>query len=151
MQKHRNTWFILADGAKARILQRRASEPRSFTVIDHEESAEALSPSRELATDRPGRSYESANPSRHAVQWKTDPHEAAKSRFEQKIADLVNRAAEQGLFDALVLVAPPRVLGDVRKALSAQARERLILEEGKDLLGLPEHILTNRLTALLRR
>ena len=37
MQKHRNTWFILADGAKARILQRRASEPRSFTVIDHEE------------------------------------------------------------------------------------------------------------------
>ena len=97
MQKHRNTWFILADGAKARILQRRASEPRSFTVIDHEEFAEALSPSRELATDRPGRSYESANPSRHAVQWKTDPHEAAKSRFEQKIADLVNRAAEQGL------------------------------------------------------
>ena len=44
MQKHRNTWFILADGAKARILQRRASEPRSFTVIDHEESAEALCP-----------------------------------------------------------------------------------------------------------
>jgi hypothetical protein len=39
----------------------------------------------------------------------------------------------------------------VRKALSAQARERLILEEGKDLLGLPENILTNRLTALLRR
>jgi protein required for attachment to host cells len=151
MQKHRTTWFILADGAKARILQRRASEPRNFTVIVDEESGEALSPSRELATDRPGRSYESANPSRHAVQWKTDPHEAAKSHFEQKIANLVNRAAEQGLFDALVLVAPPRVLGDVRKALGAQAKERLIFEEGKDLLNLPEHILTNRLTALLRR
>ena len=151
MQKHRNTWFILADGAKARILQRRASEPRSFAVIVHEESEEAQLPSHELATDRPGRSYESANPSRHAVQWKTDPHEAAKIQFEQRIADLVNRAAEQGLFDALVLVAPPRVLGEVRKALSPQAKELLIVEEGKDLLGLPEHTLTNRLTALLRR
>jgi protein required for attachment to host cells len=151
MQKHRNTWFILADGAKARILQRRASEPRSFAVVVHEESAEAILPSHELTTDRPGRSYESATPSRHAVQWKTDPHEAAKIQFEQRIADLVNRAAEQGLFDALVLVAPPRVLGEVRKALSPQARERLVLEEGKDLLGLPEPTLTNRLTALLRR
>ena len=151
MQKHRNTWFILADGAKARILQRRASEPRSFAVVVTRSSAEALLLSHELATDRPGRAYESATPSRHAVQWKTDPHEAAKIHFEQKIADLVNRAAEQGLFDALVLVAPPRVLGEVRKALSPQAKERLIIEEGKDLLGLPEHALVGRLTALLRR
>ncbi len=151
MQKHRNTWFILADGAKARILQRRASEPRSFAVVVREESAEAQMPSHELTTDRPGRSYESATPSRHAVEWKTDPHEAAKIHFEQKIADLVNRAAEQGLFDALVLVAPPRVLGEVRKALSPQAKELLIAEEGKDLLGLPEQALASRLTALLRR
>jgi protein required for attachment to host cells len=151
MQKHRNTWFILADGAKARILQRRASEPRSFAVVVHEESAEALLPSHELTTDRPGRSYESATPSRHAVQWKTDPQEAEKLRFEQKIADLVNRAAEQGLFDGLVLVAPPRVLGGIRRELSVQAKEHLILEEGKDLLGLPEPLLANRLSSLLRR
>jgi hypothetical protein len=39
----------------------------------------------------------------------------------------------------------------MRQALSAQARERLILEEGKDLLGLPQQTLINRLAALLRR
>jgi len=151
MQRRRNTWFVLADGAKARILQRRAGEPRNFEVIVSEESMDAQSPSHELATDRPGRSYESATPSRHAVQWKTDPQEAAKLRFEQKVADLVNRAAAEGLFDGLVLVAPPRVLGSIRRELSVQAREHLILEEDKDLLGLPESLLANRLAALLRR
>lgn len=93
----------------------------------------------------------SASPSRHAVDGKADPHEAAKLRFEVAIAELVNRAAAWGLFDTLVLVAPPRVLGDIRQALSAQARERLIVEEGKDLLGLPEQMLIKRLTSLLRR
>jgi len=151
MHKRGKIWFVLADGAKARILQRRSSEPRRFEVIDQEESEDARLPSHELASDRPGRSYESAAPLRHATEWKADPHEAAKVRFEQRIADLVNRATEQGLFDALVLVAPPHVLGGVRKALSDQAKERLILEEGKDLLGLSEHVLTTRLSALLRR
>jgi protein required for attachment to host cells len=151
MQKYGKIWFVLADGAQARILQRRSAEPRGFTVIVHEMSPEAQLSSHELATDRPGRSYESASPSRHAVDWKTDPHEAAKAQFERKVADLVNRAAEEGLFDALVMVAPPRVLGAMRKALSEQAKERLVLEEGKDLLKLPEHALTVRLSALLRR
>jgi protein required for attachment to host cells len=151
MNKRGNIWFVLADGAKARILQRRSSEPRHFDVVADEQSAEAQLPGHDLGTDRPGRSYESATPSRHAIEGKINPHEAAKLRFEVQIAELVNRAAEQGLFDSLVLVAPPRVLGDMRQALSAQARERLIVEEGKDLLGLPEQMLTNRLTALLRR
>lgn len=151
MHKYGKIWFVLADGAKARILQHRSTEPRGFAVIVHEVSPEAQLPSHELATDRPGRSYESAAPSRHAVEWKTDPHEAAKTHFEEKVVDLVNRAAEQGLFDALVLVAPPRVLGGMRKALSDHAKERLVLEEGKDLLKLPEQVLTTRLSALLRR
>jgi protein required for attachment to host cells len=151
MNKRGNIWFVLADGGRARILQRRSSDHRHFEVIADEKSAEVELPGHDLVADRQGRSYESATPSRHAIEGKTDPHEAAKLRFEVRIAELVNRAAAQGLFDTLVLVAPPRVLGDMRQALSAQARERLIVEEGKDLLGLPERMLTNRLTALLRK
>jgi protein required for attachment to host cells len=120
-------------------------------VVADESSIEGQLRSHDLVADREGRSDESATPSRHAIEGKTDPHEAAKLRFETQIAELVNRAAAQGLFDTLVLVAPPRVLGDMRQALSTQARERLILEEGKDLLGLPQQMLINRLTALLRR
>ena len=151
MNKRGTIWFVLADGGRTRILQRRSSDHRHFEVVIDEKSAEVQTPGHDLVSDRPGRSYERASPSRHAVDGKADPHEAAKLRFEVAIAELVNRAAAQGLFDTLVLVAPPRVLGDIRQALSAQARQRLIVEEGKDLLGLPEQMLIKRLTSLLRR
>ena len=151
MNRRGNIWFVLADGAKARILQRKSSDPRHFEVVADEESTEAQLHGHDLVADQAGRSYESATPLRHAIEGKTDPHEAAKLRFETQIAELINRAAAQGLFDTLVLVAPPRVLGDMRQALSAQARERLILEEGKDLLGLSQQMLINRLAILLRR
>ena len=151
MNRRGNIWFVLADGAKARILQRKSSDPRHFEVVADEKSTEAQLHGHDLVADQAGRSYESATPSRPAIEGKNDPHEAAKLHFERQVAELINRAAAQGLFDTLVLVAPPRVLGDMRQALSAQARERLILEEGKDLLGLPQQMLINRLAALLRR
>ena len=105
-------------------------------------------PARDLVTDRAGRGYESASPLRHAVGG-ADPHEAAMERFGAGIADLVNRAAVQDRFDGLVLVAPPRVLGRMRQALNDHARKRLILEEGRDLLGLPDAEQKTRLAALV--
>lgn len=111
MNKRGTIWFVLSDGGRTRILQRRSSDHRHFETVADEKSAELQVPSH----------------------------------------DLVNQAAAQGLFDTLILVAPPRVLSDMRQALTAQAKERVIVEEGKDLLNLPEQMLTRRLTALLRR
>jgi protein required for attachment to host cells len=150
MHTHANVWFVLVNGAEARILLRRSGQPHDFEVVIEKQSPEAQLHGHELVTDRQGRSYESAAPSRHAVEG-TDPHKIAMTRFESSIADLINQAAEQGQFEQLVLVAPPHTLGDMRKALSEKAKERLILEEGKDLLGMPDHEMKTRLSVLLNR
>ncbi|UEM25302.1 host attachment protein (plasmid) [Skermanella mucosa] len=150
MRRHADIWFVLVNGAKARVLRYRSSHPGEFESVHEEESREAAMAAHDLVTDRPGRSHESASPLRHAIEG-SDPHEAAMARFETGVADMVNRAASQDRFDGLVLVAPPRVLGRMRQALDDRARERLILEEGKDLLGLPDAELKPRLSALVTR
>lgn len=154
MRKHAKIWFVLADGARVRIIAHRVGDREVFTDVHYGEiepavAAEARLPARALASDRPGRTHESATPTRHAVDWKTDPHEEAKERFGRRVAELLNQAAAEELYDGLVLVAPSRALGVLRRRLGAVARERLVREEGKDLSGLPDRVLRGRLAALL--
>lgn len=133
MRRHSKVWIVLADGAGARILQHRTREPGKFDELARAVSEEARQPAHERVSDGPDRGFEK---------------EPASLRH---VADIVSRAAAQGLFDALVLVAPAHTLGTLRRALNAAAGERLIREETKDLLRLPEHALPARLVALLRR
>jgi protein required for attachment to host cells len=149
MHKHALIWIVLADGAHARILEHRSGSGETYDEVDNETSAEALRPSRDLGSDRPGRSFESSGGARHAMESKSDPHSAAKKRFEEHMANTLNKAAEEKRFEALVLVAPPEVLGNLRRALSPTATGCLMREEDKDLLKLPTAELHARLKTLL--
>ena len=58
---------------------------------------------------------------------------------------MLDQAAAAGAFERLILVAPPRTLGDLRAALAAATRKRVTGELDKDLtqvsLGeMPEHL-----------
>jgi protein required for attachment to host cells len=64
---------------------------------------------------------------------RTDPHELEEQRFTESLAGDVNRAALAKQFDRLILAAPPRTLGILRKSLSSHATERVIAELDKDL------------------
>jgi len=135
MPRHRLTWIIIADGARARILARR--ERGSFEAISAWESAEAQRPSRELVSDRPGRAQESATTARHALDQRHDPHEERKMEFVRDLAQRINRAAAENRFDDFVLFAPPRCLGVLREALEETARAKLRASAAKDLTKLP--------------
>jgi protein required for attachment to host cells len=50
----------------------------------------------------------------------------------------------------IVLVAPPRALGDLREACSAEVRALVTNEVAKDLTKLPVHDLVGRLDELLQ-
>ncbi len=138
MRRHRKVWIVLAGGAGARILQHRTWEPGRFEELPIGDVGVARQPVCEPAGDRP------------AGDWRTASQGVAL-RAEHRIADLVNRAATQGLFDDLVLVAPPPTLGAVKRALEPAAAGRMIREEARDLLGMPALALTSRLLAMLRR
>lgn len=84
-------------------------------------------------------------PSRGSME-ETDYHQMEEDRFATEIADLLKKQALAGAFESLVVVAPPRTLGELRKHYHKEVVERLKGEVGKDLTGhtIPqiEHVLT---------
>ena len=140
-------WITIADGEHARIVQPDAdNELRTLSALD---AAAAHHRSRELASDRPGRGFESAAPGRHAYEPRHDPHELEKERFAYLIADELNQAAARDTFDELVVAAPARVLHEICRALDANAAERLVGTLEKDLTKVPNHELASHVAEWL--
>jgi protein required for attachment to host cells len=131
-------WYVTADGARAQIWIEDGTDPRGklrFQAIASFESENL--PSREIMSDRPGRVHDRFGQHRHAAEPRTDPQRHEKARFIHELAGHLQQAFNEQRFEALVLVAPPRVLGDLRAELPSQIYDRVIREETKDLTSLP--------------
>lgn len=128
-------WVVVADGEKALFLRNEgdATYPNLEVVRElHEENP----PTREQGTDRPGRNPDGPTAHRSAVA-DTDWHRIAKERFADEIADRLYKYAHRGDFDHVVLVAPPVVLGEMRKKLHKEVEERVAAEIPKTLTNRP--------------
>jgi protein required for attachment to host cells len=138
------TWVVIADAARARVFETRGRGTGLTPVADMALDAD-LAPSREIGTDRPGRTFESVGSTRHAMESPSDPHREQKRQFARRIAEAVEaRQASKG-FDRLVLVAPPVTMGDLRAALPAKVKAAVTAELVADLTNtplseLPEHL-----------
>jgi protein required for attachment to host cells len=75
----------------------------------------------------------------------TDPKEVEKQRFVRQLADRLAEALAEGRFGRLVLVAPPRVLGELRAVLAEKVRATIVREVDKDLTWVPVHELPGHL------
>jgi protein required for attachment to host cells len=141
--KKKVTWILIADGTRARILKNEGPGKGLHPAIDGEFHHEAPR-THEIGTDRPGRTKESANTTRHAME-QSDWHRFEKEKFAKEMAQVLERAEQAGAYDRLILVAPPKTLGDLRGALADPVRKKVTGEIGKDLtpmaLGeMPAHL-----------
>jgi protein required for attachment to host cells len=138
------TWVVIADAARARVFETRGRGTGLTPVADMALDAD-LAPSREIGTDRPGRTFESVGSTRHAMQSPSDPHREQKRQFARRIAEAVEARQATKSFDRLVLVAPPVTMGDLRAALPAKVKAAVTAELVADLTNtplseLPEHL-----------
>ena len=139
--RKRRTWYVIADGGRARFVER--DEQGAYRTVSSFVSTELKASSRDLGTERPGRVHESATTARHAIEPKTDPKEAAKEDFIRYVAEQVQSAQEN--YDDLVLVAPPRVLGQLRETLAKSVADAVTRDLAKDLTKVPDHELSEHL------
>ena len=130
------TWYVVTDGGRARILEKRdqlAGFDTSLSLV----SPDLHHRTRELGTDRPGRTYESGNAAHHAQQPREDLHEAEKRRFAGEVAQMLNEASARNEFDRLVLVAPAHALQELEHALNGSTQGKIAGRLQKDLTHLP--------------
>lgn len=132
--KH-GTWVLIADGEKALFLQNKTDGEDPFLDVFREEEQENP-PTQEQAANRPGRFNDGPNVHRSAVD-DTDWHQLQKERFAQDLAEILYKQAHKGNFESLVVVAPPKTLGELRDEMHQEVAKRVIGEIPKTLTNHP--------------
>lgn len=131
----RDCWVLIADGEKALFLKNQGDAKfPDLTVF--REMAEENPPTKEQGSDRPGRFHDGPSAHKSAVA-DTDWHRVAKERFANEIAARLYTFAHRGEFDELVVVAPPVVLGELRKQFHKEVEQRIVAEVPKTLTNHP--------------
>lgn len=128
--KHK-IWVMVADGEKALFLENKgdAKFPNLEVIREMEQENP---PTREQGSDRPGRYSDGPSIHRSAVD-DTDWHRVAKERFADEIAARLYKLAHAGEFRDIILIAPPLVLGELRKKLHKEVDDKVSAEIAKTL------------------
>ena len=134
--KPMRTLVLIADGARARILEN-LGPGHGLTAVDGMVFHGDHSATHDLVSDREGRSFSSHGPGRSAYEPHTDPHRGLKTKFAHQLAETLARELEHKNYDRLIIVAAPGTLGDLRTALSAQVRAKVVGEIAQDLTKIP--------------
>ena len=147
MQGPHNTFVVVADGEK--MLFFRNEGDSEFPKLEVERKREQDNPpDREQGTDQPGRAFAAAGrpPSEggtrpgaahRSAYEETDFQQLAEDRFAAETAELLRKRALNNDFESLIIVAPPRTLGELRKHYHKEVEKRLAGEVAKDLTGHP--------------
>ncbi len=123
------TWYVVADGGKARIVTMQDGRTRT---IEH--------------FDNTGHGNTDEDPSAGTSQLKapkSDPHDQAKAHFARQVAARLNQAVRTSETDEIVLAAPAHVLHDIRAHLDKAAAAKLGASLSKDLTNTPDQELAS--------
>jgi protein required for attachment to host cells len=126
---------LVGDGKRALLLRNQGSPAHVHLSLEREVHHEDP-PTRELGTDRPGRKPGADGVSRSAIE-QTDYHQQAETRFAADVAATLYEMEHAHEFDDLVVVAPPKMLGDLRAAMHPEVARLIVAEIPKDLVSQP--------------
>ena len=126
---------LVADGKKTLFLRNHGDSGMiDLRTESHDHRADPKD--RDIKTDAPGVQFSSAGSGRDTM-GEADFHQQGEDRWIKDAAEEVNRRALRNDFDALVLIVPPKALGQFRKKLHKEAERRLILTVNKEMTDRP--------------
>lgn len=149
-----NTLVVVADGRQLLFLRNEGDGDRPALVVERKDILENPKDS-DQKTDAAGRasstrSSPGAPPvaqggAMHAMgggaqfapsggtMGEADYHQLEEDRFAAELAAMLNRDALAHAFDRLIVIAPPRTLGELRKHYHEEVETRIAAEIAKDL------------------
>ena len=138
--KLKTTWIAVLDAAQARFFTLRKTDDGQI----FEEAAMALNAghTRDTGNGKSGRS----DVERHAFEPRANPRKLEKRNFTMEVAEALDAALADRRYTELVLVAPPRSLGELREILPERVLKTLMLEVPKSLTNLAPDALWSKLS-----
>lgn len=146
-----STWVLVADAGRARLLETTPGKPGFQTLVEHQHPA-GREPAHALERDRAGRLRSQGDPHQGGT---AQPHEDAQAvateRFARQVTDELETARRAQRYERLYVVAPPRMLGTLRRFYGAQTQRALREEINRDLSTLDGPSLAHQLARLIPR
>jgi len=135
--------ILVADGRKA-LLYRNEGSADAPDLKDVHGEERPTPADHEQKSDLAGRRPAIGSPGMATV-GETDYHRQAESDFARHIAEYLNGMALRNELSALIVAAPNRTLGELRKHFHRETRSCILAEVEKDLTAHP----TPRIAELL--
>jgi protein required for attachment to host cells len=126
---------VVADGGKMLFFRNEGDALYPNLALDRVREQDNPA-DRDQKSDAPGVAYSSVGNSRHSFS-EVDFHQLEEDRFASETADLLKKRALANDFESLIIVAPPKTLGELRKHYHKEVESRLVGEIAKDLTGHP--------------
>jgi protein required for attachment to host cells len=138
MQVPHNAFVVVADGRKMLFLRNEGDAEYPNLQVEKKLVDKHNPDHHEQASDLAG----GAMGTRTAgAQWgggnmeEADFHQLEEDRFAAETAELLKQRALRNDFESLIIIAPPRTLGELRKHYHKEVANRLAGELDKDLTG----------------
>ena len=125
------TWIVAADASRARVLQ--VAGRKRLVEVEDFLNPEGRLHNREINTDAKGRFAGPDRPGGHSSDDEERTVEHYNERFAKRVAEYLDRARSDQRYERLVLVAAPKVLGQLRKELGKEVEKLVVDELDKDL------------------
>lgn len=135
------TFVLTLDGGRMR-LSRNAGNARAIKLETIAERDFDNPRTHVLSEPQPGRSFQSSGRNRSAYE-STDAHQLREDAFCTSVFDEALTAT--GRSNELIVIAPPHVMGVLRKHIERYPGQPVIREIVKDLAGLGPKALAERL------
>ena len=126
------TWIVAADGSQAKVFQesRRGGPVRELA----DQAMEIEGADRPAGRSHAATVHQRVGPGRHAGKEEA-PAQEAEARFLRRVAERLDAGARRGDFDRLVIMAPPKALGELRSRLTPLLAARLAATEPHNRTG----------------
>lgn len=132
MQIPHNSVILVADGRKSLFFRNSGdADVLNLSVVEKETHPNPAH--HEQASDLAGR----AAGRRGSDMEEVDFHQQEEDRFAAETAGMLKERVLRHEFEALIVVAPPRTLGELRKHYHVEVEKRILAELPKDLVNTP--------------
>jgi protein required for attachment to host cells len=136
MQVPHNTFVVVADGKKMLFFRNEGDAEFLKLEVQRKEETTDLA-DRDQKSDGPGRTFDASGGAGRSAYEEVDFHQLEEDRFAAQTAEMLRMRALKNEFESLIIVAPPRTLGELRKHYHKEVEKRLAGEIAKDLTGHP--------------
>lgn len=126
---------LVADGRKMLFFRNQGDDNQIDLRTEAHDQREDLE-DREMKSDAPGTVQQSAGYGRSTYE-EVDFKELEEERWIKDAAAEINKRALANDFESLVIVAPPKSLGILRKELHKEAERRVMVTINKEMSGRP--------------